>query len=194
MKLMELKIRRVGVKTGVDEVVEAAKIHPKLLVLLVGLPGVGKSHYRKLLDAAMKKEGIDPLPVASTDDVIEQEAALLGKSYAEIFSDKAYVEKVNKDFTEMVKKSAEDGTSLLVDRTNTNISKRQFHLDVTKNNGFFRIAVVFDVAPEVHKKRLENRAEKDKKVIPDDVIERMRSEYEPPTHEEGFDEIIFISG
>jgi len=73
-----------------------------------------------------------------------------------------------------------------------NVKERSYFMKSTSED-YRKVAIIFKVSDSELKKRLDKRGKETGKVIPDEVIKRMKSKYEAPTKEEGFDEIKTIS-
>jgi predicted kinase len=191
LKLNELKIRRVGVVTGIKEIVKLAEGAKPLMLMFIGLPGSGKSTFRTKLEAALKSVNKEMFDVASSDDMIEEIAKASGITYNQALHG-SNPDVMKKKLIAQIKKSIEDGKSVVVDRTNVAASKRQTFIQLTPDH-YQKVAVVFEVDEKVLASRIKKRAEETGKHIPDTVMDSMKKEYVEPTHKEGFDYIIFIS-
>ncbi|MCQ4158767.1 ATP-binding protein [Roseomonas sp. GC11] len=166
---------------------------------LIGLPGAGKSTFRAKL-----VEQHPDIAVVSTDDMIEAKCRATGRTYSEVFPG--------------VDMKALEGASLIsargayrsskpvaVDRTLLRRASREKYLrrlrpapnDVVRFMGedlvptYHTIGVLFPVPEELHRQRLQARAEATGKHIPWEVIETMRASYEPPQVGE-FDEVWVV--
>lgn len=151
------------------------------LLVLVGLPGSGKSTFVKKLDADFA------LYVASTDDLIEREAAKLGINYSQAFNrlnQKQLKREMDQGITEAVIK----GINIVNDQTNMGAKKRKGLLD-SINDDYAKFAICFEVSPADLKVRLDARAASTGKFIPPHVIANMTSNYTTPTKAEGFTDV-----
>ena len=149
----------------------------KELIVLIGLPASGKSTYIK------KMKGYE---VVSNDHVVEDFAQKKGITYTEAFHqlNKDLVKgKVRKKFDDAVK----SGKNIIIDNTSMTKSQRGYYVSNVPPN-YKKIAVIFKISDSELRKRLDKRAKETGKVIPDDVIEYMKKNYESPTKGE-FDEI-----
>jgi len=98
--------------------------------------------------------------------------------------------------------AGQSGKDIVVDMTNMDVANRQRGFaSIGDLPGYKKIAVVFnfqgsDVQKAVinlaNKRSKEIAAQGGSKTIPEDVMQNMFSAYEPPTREEGFDEIINV--
>lgn len=150
---------------------------PKLY-MLIGVPGSGKTTWR---DA-------NPLPnavVVSTDDYIDFVADQLGVTYSEAFKDHI------KAATQLMDKRAREafaaGKDVIWDQTNTTRKSRLSKLSMVPKD-YEKVAVFFPTPADL-KQRLANRPGK---TIPEDVITNMIASLQPPTEDEGFDEVITV--
>ena len=155
----------------------------KEIILLIGLPASGKSTY------ISKMKG--KYTIVSNDLYTEKIAKKLKITYAEAFK------KINKNDTlnntrKEFDKALSKGRNIIVDNTNMTIGQRSYYTKSTSED-YKKIALIFKIDDAELKKRLEKRGEDTGKVIPWEVIERMKKIYQPPTKKEGFDEIKKIS-
>ena len=145
--------------------------------MLIGVPGSGKSTWR----AKHKKDAT----VASSDDYIDTVAANTGKTYSEVFS--AHVKDANRYALEAAKAGFARGDDVIWDQTNTSRKSRASKLAMVPK-GYHKVAVFFPTPPDL-KQRLANRPGK---TIPEPIILSMINQLEPPSKEEGFDEIVAV--
>lgn len=150
---------------------------PKLY-MLVGVPGSGKSTWRA-------GAGLNDAVVISTDDYIDFVADQLGVTYSEAFKDHI------KAATQLMDKRAREafaaGKDVVWDQTNTTRKSRVSKLSIVPK-GYEKTAVFFPTPADL-KQRLAGRPGKN---IPDDVIANMIASLQPPTKDEGFDEVITV--
>jgi predicted kinase len=151
------------------------------LYVLVGVPASGKSTWVK--NQVWAKD----IPVVSTDKFVEEYAAKQGKSYSEVFQE--YMPIAVKLMANQVLICQSNKTDIIWDQTSTTVVTRAKKIRMLPE--YYKIAVVFKTPePEELDRRLKSRAGKN---IPDDVMEMMIKQLaeEPPTEEEGFDEIWY---
>ena len=150
----------------------------KELVVLIGLPGSGKSTY-------IKKHYKNHI-VVSNDIIVDKYAEQHDIDYNAAFKTlglSKIIQSGKQDFTKAIKSNK----SIVLDNTNLTKKIRKEYLDQAK--GYRKIAVIFKVSDKTLQKRLKQRKGK---TIPDDVLKKMQAEYEPPTKSEGYDEIIKV--
>lgn len=150
----------------------------KTLILLSAIPGSGKSTWAKKYQAEHENTFI----VAS--DAIRKE--LFGSE--ECFDDEKRVWKV---FNERLNEHVDDMEDLTViaDATHLSNKLRKQYFDLTPKFDK-HILVVFDIPFEVSLYQNSMRTRK----VPNDVMEKLRKEYEVPSKEieDSYDEIIYI--
>jgi predicted kinase len=151
------------------------------LYVLVGVPASGKSTW------IQNQNWIGDCVVVSTDEFVEQYAASVGKTYSEVFDE--YMPTAVELMTEKVKRAREAGLDIVWDQTSCSIVTRARKIRMLPS--YFKIAVVFKTPPTSElQKRLASRAGKN---VPWEIVSDMAAklEVEPPTVEEGFDEIWY---
>jgi predicted kinase len=167
---------------------ELAGFKQKEIIFLVGMPGSGKSTYiKKLKNRMPEKEYI----VASHDDILMNLASKEGMKYDDAYKFFNFQEQIYPEFINTIKKSFKKGRNVIIDCTNLKRGDRKDVLDLVPND-YKKIAVIFNVNPEELKRRLDKRSKETGKTIPDEVIDKMRNWYIPPSKEEGFDKIITL--
>lgn len=155
--------------------------------ILIGLPGSGKSTWVE----KFKASNIDKnFTVISSDAILEEIAKEKGLTYSDVYKD--YVGMASSMMKENFRKSLENNRNIIWDQTNMSRKKRKGILSQLDDR-YKKVAVDFSVKPNLLKERLEFRAIQTGKVIPWKIVEDMGSSYNPPSKEEGFDEIIRIS-
>jgi predicted kinase len=147
---------------------------------LIGVPGAGKSTWIKEQIWALG------LTVVSTDAFVEDYARECGSTYTEVFDD--YMPRAVELMANQVVFAREHGHTILWDQTSTTIQSRKRKFNMLPD--YKMVAVVFRIPEE---KELQRRLiGRPGKIIPPDVIKSMIDNFEEPTKEEGFDEIIFV--
>ena len=157
---------------------------PQIFVL-VGLPASGKSTWT----ANKLKNSPYSFSIISSDDKIESYAKAQGKTYSEVFQD--YAATAQQEIWQDFKKAIKAEKNIIWDQTNMTIKKRKSILSQLPN-GYVKTAVVFKINDDELVRRLNSRAEKEGKHIPEHVIKSMTKSYQEPTENEGFDNVIFV--
>jgi len=147
------------------------------LIMLVGIPTSGKSTFSN------NPKYKDYIRVSS-DDILQEVAKERQQSYNTVF--KGNIRFAQIAMMKVLRKAIEDGKSIIWDQTNLTKKQRREKLKYIPDT-YKKTAVYFVVSLETALKRNTQRPGK---VIPPEILERMIKEYELPTNEEGFDEII----
>lgn len=155
----------------------------KVLYMMVGLPGSGKSTISKTLFPRAVR--------LSTDDYIEDVAKQLGMTYNQSFDD--LIEHATQHLQSNIQtvKRTDYGLTVVWDQTNLTAESRrrkliQFTADWTK------IAVYVPANDEDLYRVNENRKHYGR-AIPDHILKSMINCFAAPTEQEGFDYIITVS-
>lgn len=152
-------------------------------VIMVGLPGCGKSTYRN--------KYLRELIICSTDDYIEQYAAEKGLTYNDVF--KSIVSEATTEMYNTMDICIRLNQSFVVDQTNLSVNKRASILRKLPSH-YRKIAIVFNspfwgecpLSVNEWQKRLASRSGK---TIPMNVMNSMIDNYQHPSYNEAFDEI-----
>lgn len=159
-------------------------------IMMIGLPGSGKS---TLIETEQRRitagYGIDT--VIGSDMIIDDVAAILGKTYNEVFDDVIkYASTYSDTFLSLMSYAKKN---FILDQTNLNLTQRRRRLGLLKNyEEYNKIAVVFQVPDEELKTRLEKRKNEQGKTIPERVLREMKDSFIYPTTEEGFDKVMTV--
>lgn len=149
---------------------------PKVYVL-VGVPGSGKSTWVE--NQLWTKDCV----YVSSDSFIEEEAQRQGKTYNEIFKD--YAGKAVTMMLDKVIEAREEGKDIIWDQTSVSVKSRKKKFQMLPD--YEHIAVVFDTpSKDELDKRLSSRPGK---IIPQEIVNSMISNFEIPTEEEGYKEV-----
>lgn len=149
-------------------------------VQLIGVPGSGKTTWVETQTL------VKNFVVASTDDYVEQVAKDQGKTYNEVFHDA--MKTAVSHMMDVVNQAKTEHKNIIWDQTNMTVGARRKKFAALPN--YRHIAVVFKTPDEAeHKRRLDRPG----KTIPPDVIASMAANFQPPTKEEGFAEIIYVN-
>lgn len=155
------------------------------LIVMVGLPGSGKDYW---IDNFLKTAEGDWY-VASTDAIIEEYAAKVGKTYSDVFD--GQVKLATKRMESEVAEAIKAGKNVIWNQTNMAATKRGKILNKFPKH-YYRTAVVVTAERKVHFQRLDERAALTGKTIPQFVIANMLNSYVEPTVSEGFNEVIHV--
>lgn len=161
------------------------KPNPQLIVL-IGLPGVGKSY---IINDIIHNNPQQKYHIASTDNIIDAIAKEQGKTYSDVFQSE--FKNANKTMQNNVAEAIANRESVIWDQTNMASGKRRGIIHRFPRD-YKKIAVVVTSEPTIHAERLKKRAETEGKHIPQHILDDMASRYEEPSKSEGFDEIKFI--
>lgn len=143
-----------------------------MLIMLIGIPGSGKSTY-----AAKIKEENPEYIIHSSDE--------LRKELFNSVSDQTHNAELFEELHKRIRKDLLEGHTVIYDATNLNKKRRITFLNSIKQR---KKAVLFisDIATcKTNNLKREN-------VVPDEVIDKMRLNFCPPHMSEGFDEIEII--
>lgn len=147
---------------------------------LIGVPGAGKSTW------ITKQEWAKDCVVVSTDEFVEAYAKQQGKTYNEVFD--AYMSLAVQLMADKVVKAREEGKDIIWDQTSMSIKSRKRKFNMLRD--YEHIAVVFTTPePDELKRRLDSRPGKN---IPDHVMKSMMDNFDMPTTDEGFSEIVVL--
>jgi len=150
------------------------------LVMLIGLPGSGKSTYCR--------SNLPKVPILSTDDIIEKYAKDKGKTYSEVFTKIA--SEAGKHVQQKTKKFIKDRQSVIIDQTNMTRKSRTNKL--IPFEGYYKVAIIVTADPVELTLRLKLRAEQTGKYIPQNVIDQMAQSFQTIDPSEGWNEVHYI--
>jgi predicted kinase len=150
--------------------------------MLVGVPTSGKSTW-------IPKQSFDwsRTVIASTDSYVERIASERGTTCNNVFKD--IMPAAVNHMAETVIDAVKNNHDIVWDQTSTTRWTREKKFRMLPDN-YEVIAVVFPTPSPEELDRRNN--ERGGKVIPQEVIESMISNYEEPTESEGFSKIIHV--
>lgn len=142
------------------------------IVVLVGLPGSGKSSY-------LERMGVSGL----SSDAIR---LLL----ADDETDQTIHERVFQTMRYLLRQRLAIGREVTyIDATNLRREERRPYIGIGKSYGCRMEAVFFDVPLETCQARNANRH----RVVPEEALIKMKAKLAPPSTEEGFDEVKVLT-
>jgi predicted kinase len=140
------------------------------IVVLVGLPGSGKSTYVKSLAGVLSSDEIRRL---LCDDVTNQSI------HRETFATLLWLLKARLELKRPV---------TYIDATNLTIAERRPYIKIACDHGCVAEAILFGVPV----KECQRRNRRRDRVVPDEVIEKMAGRMVAPTTREGFARVIIV--
>lgn len=147
------------------------------LIMLCGIPTAGKSTFSK--NPKYKK-----YVRISSDDVLSAIAEEKGSTYNAVFQKN--IKFALKAMNKVLRNAIEDGRDILWDQTNLTAQQRMDKLKLIPPE-YTKTAVWFAIPLQ---EALQRNTQREGKVIPPDVLERMYREFEVPSVREGFDRVI----
>ena len=155
-------------------------IEPPLLVMLIGLPGSGKSTAAARRAAAIRSQG-RAVEIVGTDAFLEAESKRRGLSYAAVFAE-AY-KAAERRMWEQAREAIHEQRSVIWDQTNLTVKARSRRLRLFPEE-YLRIAAVMPT-PD-HEAWERNLRRPPGRAVPRSAFNRMRAQFERPSTQEGF--------
>jgi predicted kinase len=157
----------------------------KNMLMLIGLPASGKSTFRSQFESNVRENlgSMEGFYVMSSDDLVEDYALTLGKTYNEVFADEQLRDLIMLEVNTKFDLAVRMGKTIIIDRTNMSVKSRRAYVD----------AMVF-ARPMTDAAHVEwnRRLDRPGKTIPTHVLIDMFRSYVRPTTEEGFDNVIDV--
>lgn len=163
---------------------KATDISPEF-IMLVGLPGSGKSTY---IDKLLSQNSDKYFVVLSSDNILSAMADAEGLTYAEAFNQ--YAGQADKKFKIQFRQAKNDKSNIIIDRTNLTVKGRNKFLSQLPKE-YHTKAIIFGVDRAELDRRLQKREIETGKHIPKHVVDNMEQSYVEPTASE-FDRIEYV--
>ncbi len=155
-------------------------------IMLIGMPGSGKSTY---IDKLKAQNPDRDYVVLSTDDVLERLGNEHGWDYRQAYENIPF-KKVQAIFNTNFRQAVKDKRDIIIDQTNLTVKSRAKKLNKIPKE-YKKIGIVFSVDEDEMNRRLNERAARTGKFIPQHVLENMMGYYVPPSRSE-FDEVRIL--
>jgi predicted kinase len=99
---------------------------------------------------------------------------------------------VDTELQRQLEEYSSDRKNVIINMTNMTSKRRQYNLD-NFDEKYTKVAIIFPILEwEEYQERNEKRKREENKWIPEHVIKRMISSYQPIRDEEGFDRVISL--
>ena len=156
-----------------------------IAIMLVGLPGSGKSTYT----APLLSNGFT---LISSDAYIEAVAAQQGKTYSEVFQ--GTIKAAGDYMHSQLRQAIAAKEPIIWDQTNLTAKSRASKIQQLLQAGYEVDAIAFEIPPAELERRRVKRAAETGKTIASHILVSMAKTYERPTKEEGFNKVSVIKG
>jgi predicted kinase len=147
---------------------------------LVGVPGVGKSTWVK------NQTLVSDYSLVSTDYWVEQYAKSLDMTYSEVF--KTAMPHALEQMIEQVRLAGKYNQNIIWDQTSTTIASRKKKFNMLPEYDHIAVVFITPLRGELDV-RLSGRPGKH---IPKNVVDSMIANFEMPTLEEGYKDILIV--
>lgn len=155
-------------------------------IMMVGLPGTGKSTLREKLVKKMDEFVF----IYSTDDYIEDIADIRGSTYSDVFQDT--IREATDIMNQRLSNEIKNGADIILDQTNLGLKKRKHMIRQFPVHYKIECHCILPPRDVDEESELWSRLEsREGKEIPENIIRNMWKTYSIPSKEEGFDEIVF---
>lgn len=154
-------------------------------IMMVGLPGSGKSTQAKLIRELHAENRV--LVYASSDAYIEAKAVEENTTYNKAWA--KYIDHADRAFHKTINDAIANKHDILIDRTNVDAASRSKFTKKMTERGYKLIAIVVECDPIELLERNEARKPSGRS-IPEDVLASFAKRFQYPTTEEGFEVII----
>ncbi len=170
---------------AVTEKVEAVRTPTNTCIMLIGLPGSGKSTWRE-----QYVYNNPYVVVISSDDIIMELGTAAGfTNYNDCFQNVKYEEAEAIMYDRLTAAIAEH-KDIILDQTNLSKKSRKYKLDKVPSSQYTKVAKIFKLDEEELNKRLNDRFSKEGKSIPHFVLANMKSSVNYDVSDDGFDSIL----
>lgn len=147
-----------------------------ILIMLMGIPGSGKS---RLAVNIQKKWTEKNYRILSTDAIFEELGKVHNWSYNDAFN-RIPFRTVEDIFYDRYTECIAERHNIIIDQVNITQKGRKKKLNYLTPD-YSRVGIYVDTPMQEIRKRLESRYEETGKEIPNEVIERMISQFQMPT-------------
>jgi predicted kinase len=163
-------------------------------LFLVGVPASGKSTFRQIMsDKITANNGMHQYAFVSSDDMIEILGGILNMTYNEVFQEPELVSQAMEAADTSFFLAVDEQAFIVIDRTNMSVKSRSKYLAQLKAAGYECDAVVFKLpSTDAEHNEWNKRLDRPGKTIPNYVLADMFQNYQVPTTEEGFANVVFV--
>jgi predicted kinase len=152
----------------------------KIIIILIGIPGSGKSTFAKNY-------------VAENPDFVILSSDAMRAEFGKGEEDLTVTNLVFKILKQRVEYFMQNGTPIIIDATNMDIKSRKDYIQSAKKFQYNVVAYDFQCTKEQALQRNIERGAKGGRNVPEFVLEKMISKYVAPSAVEGFDAINIVT-